>query len=89
MTTKPLVQHLDVVFTSSDDLPALNRLLAAAAINSRFRAALLADPETALHTGFGGELFSFSNSTYKILASIRAYDLSDFIQKLNEANLLA
>ncbi len=89
MTTKPLVHKLDVVFTSSDDLPAINRLLAAAAINSRFRAALLADPEVALQAGFGGELFSFSDSTYNILASIRAYDLSDFIQKLSETNLLA
>jgi len=84
MTTKPLVRSLDIsVATSSEDVSTLNRLLAAAAINACFRSTLLSDPKSALQTGFGGELFPFSQPTYQILVSIRADNLPEFVRKLN------
>ncbi len=89
MTTKPLVQPLDVVLAPSNDAPTLNRLFAAAAISSRFCSVLLTDPKLALQAGFGGELFPLSERTYKVLTTIRARDLTEFVQKLNEKRLLA
>ncbi len=84
MTTKPLISQLNIVISAANDAPTINRLLAAAAINPRFCAMLLSNPEFALTTGFGGELFPLSKRTYKVLTSIKAHNLSDFVNKLNE-----
>jgi hypothetical protein len=62
--------------------------LAASAINPRFRNSLLADPKSAIQSGFGGELFSFSQDTYHLLTSIKACSLPDFVHQLGEIGVV-
>jgi hypothetical protein len=59
-------------------------MLVAAAINPRFCAALLTDPQHALQAGFGGEGFPLSQTLLDRMVSIRASTLPEFILKLNE-----
>lgn len=84
MFTKPLVQPSIAVTDSSKDVASINRLLAAAAISSRFRSVLLADPGKALRAGFGGEQFSLSPPVREMLVSIQASTMPDFVRKLDE-----
>ena len=57
---------------------AINRLLAAAVVNSSFRDLLLSDPEQALAQGYGGESFTLSPQKRKMVLSIQADNLQDF-----------
>lgn len=66
------------------DLTSLRRLLVAASINSDFCCMLLKDPSHSIYMGFGGERFVLSDGTLKMLSSIRAKTLAEFIQTLNE-----
>jgi hypothetical protein len=84
MYTKPLVQPSVVTSDLSKDLASINRLLAAAAISSRFRVGLLTDPGQALKAGFGGEYFPLSQPTREQLISIQADTLPDFVRKLDK-----
>ena len=84
MFTKPLTHQSIATVDTSKDTDTLTRLLVAAAINPRFCADLLKDPQHALQTGFGGEGFPLSQTTLSRLALIRASTLPEFITKLNE-----
>lgn len=84
MFTKPLVKQPIAISDSSEDMASINRLLVAAAISPRFRASLLINPEQALKAGFGGEYFPLSHQTLKLLSSIQASTLPDFVRKMDE-----
>lgn len=84
MFTKPLTRHSIPAVETSRDTDSIARLLVAAAINPRFCATLLADPQYAAQKGFGGEGFPLSPSTLEVLGSVRASTLSEFACKLNE-----
>jgi hypothetical protein len=84
MFTKPLIRQPIATVDMSKDTDSISRLLVAAAINPRFCAALLTDPQRALQAGFGGESFPLSQMTLDGLVSIRASTLPEFILKLNE-----
>jgi hypothetical protein len=84
MYTKPLIQPTVITSDLSKDMASINRLLAAAAINPRFRARLLADPGQALKAGFGGEHFPLSQPTRELMISIQASTMPDFVRKLDE-----
>lgn len=88
MKAKPLVRQFNVLVNSADDLATLNRLLVACTINQRFRTSLLADPKSAIQSGFGGELFSFSQDMYHLLTTIRAHSLPDFVNQLGEMGVV-
>ncbi len=60
----------------------LNRLLCAAVVNARFRAALLRDPLQAAEEGYCGERFHLSDADRCRLQSIHATDLTDFAAQL-------
>jgi len=83
MYTKPLTHQPITVLEDTLDLSVLRRLLAAAALNSRFCARLLAEPVSAAYSGFGGEAFPLSESTLNLLASIQAGTLPEFVQQLD------
>ncbi|HSB03107.1 MAG TPA: hypothetical protein VLE49_20825 [Anaerolineales bacterium] len=85
MFTKPLTRQPIATLDTSKDTDSLSRLLVAAAINPRFCAALLTDPQRALQAGFGGEGFPLSPTTLNRLVSIQASTLPEFVLKLNEA----
>lgn len=84
MFTKPLTRQSITTFDPSKDSDSITRLLVAAAVNPRFCATLLADPQHAVRAGFGGEGFPLSRPTFDALASIRAATLPEFAIKLNE-----
>lgn len=84
MFTKPLVKHPVVLLDETRDRSSINRLLVAAAINQRFCAKLLTDPQIAIRSGFGGEQFLFSSTTQEALSTIKASTLSDFVSQLEE-----
>jgi len=84
MFTKPLIRQPITTVDTSKDTDSITRLLVAAAINPRFCAALLADPQHALQAGFGGESFPLSQMTLDRVVSIRASTLPEFVLKLNE-----
>ena len=84
MFTKPLTRHSIPSVTTSQDTDSITRLLVAAAINPRFCAVLLADPQYAVQRGFGGEGFPLSQPTLQMLGSVRAATLPEFAYKLNE-----
>ena len=63
----------------------LHRLVAAAVVNSQFREKLLCEPETALANGYLGQSFSLTDQEKAIVRTVRAKDLTDFAQKVNQA----
>lgn len=63
----------------------LHRLFAAAIVNSQFREKLLCEPETALANGYMGQTFSLTDQENAVVRTIRAKDLTDFAQKVNQA----
>jgi hypothetical protein len=85
MFTKPLTRRPIATLDASKDTDSISRLLVAAAINPRFCASLLADPQHALRAGFGGEGFPLSQTVLDRLAGIQASTLPEFVLKLNEA----
>ena len=63
----------------------LHRLFAAAIVNSQFREKLLCEPETALANGYLGQTFSLTDQEDAVVRTVRAKDLTDFAQKVNQA----
>ncbi len=84
MFTKPLTRQPIATVDTSKDTDSITRLLVAAAINPRFCAVLLRDPQHALQAGFGGEGFPLSQTALNRLVSIQASTLPEFVLKLNE-----
>jgi hypothetical protein len=83
---------LDVYSTSSRGFSkapvarsALHRLFAAAIVSNQFRTTLLHEPERALANGYLGQTFALSDQEKKIIKTIRAENLTDFAQKVNQA----
>ncbi len=67
---------------ASDDHLELNRLLAAAVVNSQFCSQLLEDPGFALQNGYQGEAFLLSEEERALVLSIRADTLTDLAREL-------
>jgi len=63
----------------------LHRLFAAAVVSGQFRETLLKTPEEALANGYLGQPFALSDREVSIIKSIRAEDLADFAQQVNQA----
>jgi hypothetical protein len=84
MLTSPLVKRTYTVFDPATERTALNRLLAAAVVNVRFRNLLLTNPAEALAGGFAGEKFIFSPQTQEVLLTIKSGSLAEFAQMLCE-----
>lgn len=63
----------------------LRRLLAAAVVNSQFREALLNEPELAVASGYLGQPFSLTDQEKAVISNLRAKNLTDFAQKVNQA----
>lgn len=70
---------------SAADRSGLHRLFTAAIVNSQFREKLLSEPELALAGGYLGQAFALSDQEKTIISSVRARDLTDFAQKVNQA----
>lgn len=70
---------------SAADRSGLHRLFTAAIVNSQFREKLLTEPELALAGGYLGQSFSLSDQEKIIISNVRARDLTDFAQKVNQA----
>ena len=64
---------------------ALQRLFAAAIVSDQFRTTLLREPERALANGYLGQTFPLTDQEKKIIKTIRAENLTDFAQKVNQA----
>jgi hypothetical protein len=60
----------------------LSRILSAAVINSKFRALLLSDPNSAIKNGYLGECFSLNPADQEKLGAIQANSLADFAAQL-------
>jgi hypothetical protein len=76
-------QRLRVRETLSDS-SEINRLLAAAAVSSRFCSLLLSDPARAIDEGFAGERFLLSADEQDFIVSLRAASLKEFATQLCE-----
>ena len=63
----------------------LHRLFAAAIVSDQFRATLLREPEQALANGYLGQTFTLTDQEKSIISTIRAKNLTDFAQKVNQA----
>lgn len=63
----------------------LHRLFAAAIVNNQFRTKLLSEPEAALANGYLGQPFALTDHEKKIIKTIRATNLTDFAQQVNQA----
>lgn len=63
----------------------LHRLFTAAIVNSQFREKLLNEPEMALASGYLGQPFALTEQERMIISTVRARDLTDFAQKVNQA----
>ena len=64
---------------------AIHRLFAAAVVSDQFRKTLLRAPEEALANGYLGQTFPLTDQEKKIIKTIRAENLTDFAQKVNQA----
>jgi len=62
----------------------LNRLLTAAAINSKFCQRLLTNPRAAIAAGYRDETFAFSDAEIALFSAIRAETLTEFAQAVAE-----
>ena len=60
----------------------LNRLLAAAVVDAKFRSILLNDPQVALDEGYQGQYFSLDVYEKDLLISIHAQSLQDLARQL-------
>ena len=70
---------------TTPDRSGLHRLFTAAIVNSQFREKLLSEPESALAGGYLGQVFILTDQEKTIISSVRATDLTDFAQKVNQA----
>jgi len=69
----------------ASDRSGLHRLFTAAIVNSQFREKLLSEPEMALAGGYLGQAFALTDQEKTIIRSVRARNLTDFAQKVNQA----
>ncbi|GAB4445268.1 MAG: hypothetical protein OHK0041_02450 [Anaerolineales bacterium] len=69
----------------SMDRSGLHRVFTAAIVNSQFREKLLREPEMALSGGYLGQTFALTDQERTIISSVRASNLTDFAQKVNQA----
>jgi len=83
---------LDAYPSSSFDFPrpavkpsGLRRLLAAAVVSDQFCQILLSEPEAALAGGYLGQTFTLTDRERTIIKNVRAKNLTDFAQKVNQA----
>jgi len=83
---------LDAYPASSFDYPkpvakpsGLHRLFAAAIVSDQFREVLLSEPEMALAGGYLGQPFILTDKERTIIKNVRAKNLTDFAQKVNQA----
>jgi hypothetical protein len=60
----------------------LSRLLTAAVVNQRFCKLLLANPASALASGYNGESFRLGKEEHDFILSIQAKNLADFARQL-------
>ena len=60
----------------------LNRLVAAAVVNRRFRQLLLTQPAKAIENGYNGETFSLTPASRQLVCSIVARTLEEFAEPL-------
>jgi hypothetical protein len=65
-----------------DDHLELNRLIAAAVVNSNFCQLLIDDPALALQNGYQGETFLLSDEERALILSIRANSLAALAREL-------
>ncbi len=72
-------------FRKSPTRTGLHRLFAAAIVNDEFCSTLLHEPEEALAKGYLGQTFPLTDQEKKIIKTIRAENLTDFAQKVNQA----
>ena len=63
----------------------LHRLFAAAIVSDQFRSMLLNEPEAALAGGYLGQTFTLTDQERRIIKTVRAENLTDFAQKVNQA----
>lgn len=84
MITKTLTGRTITTFPAETDLNSIRRLLAAAVIDPSFCASLLQSPGTTVLEGFGGEAFPLTDNAFKVIASIQAMSLTEFIYLLDE-----
>lgn len=63
----------------------LHRLFAAAVVSGQFREMLLRKPEEALQQGYLGQAFALTDHESSVIMSIRAENLTDFAQQVNQA----
>lgn len=70
---------------STQQRSGLHRLFTAAIVNSQFREKLLNEPEMALAGGYLGQPFALTEQERMIVSTVRARDLTDFAQKVNQA----
>lgn len=63
----------------------LHRLFAAAIVSNQFRTKLLSEPEAALASGYLGQTFVLTDHEKKIIKTVRANNLTDFAQQVNQA----
>jgi len=71
--------------TSLANRSGLHRLVAAAVVNSQFREKLLCEPEAVLANGYLGQAFLLTDQEKTVIRNVRAKDLTDFAQKVNQA----
>ncbi|MEW6287629.1 MAG: hypothetical protein AB1509_15515 [Chloroflexota bacterium] len=82
---------LDTVTISHDyqrstmDRSGIHRVFTAAIVNSQFREKLLREPEMALAGGYLGQTFALTDQERTIISNVRASNLTDFAQKVNQA----
>jgi len=69
----------------SAERTGLHRLFAAAIVSNQFRDTLLRKPEEALANGYLGQSFLLTDRERVVIKSIRAENLADFAQKVNQA----
>jgi hypothetical protein len=81
--TKTLQVPISIAIQQTpDDHLELNRLLAAAVVNTQFCQLLLDDPGLALQNGYQGETFFLSEEERALILSIRADTLTDLAREL-------
>lgn len=69
----------------SAERSGLHRLFAAAIVSDQFRTMLLNEPEAALAGGYLGQTFALTDQEKEIIQTVRANNLTDFAQKVNQA----
>ncbi|MFZ5883368.1 MAG: hypothetical protein ACOYYI_06300 [Chloroflexota bacterium] len=83
LETRPLTSH--DYQRPTMDRSGIHRVFTAAIVNSQFREKLLREPEMALAGGYLGQTFALTDQERTIISNVRASNLTDFAQKVNQA----